>query len=154
MAVGGGYDVLEGEMAFAFFGLEIAGGEQAAEPTVGRSVGRIGQHLEAVDGNKPHADDELDIVLSRFVVSAHYAGKRIAIGNADGEQIKGCGGGDHLVRMRGAAQERKVRGDSEFGVDAHEFSRQSRKQPVHEPVRLLSLAAKKPFAKQPEAMTV
>ncbi len=51
---------LEGEMAFAFLGLEIAGGEQAAEPAIGRAVGRIGQHFEAVDGDQPRADEELD----------------------------------------------------------------------------------------------
>ncbi len=73
-------------MAFALLGLEIAGGDEATKPAVGRTIGRIGQHLETVDGCEPHADDEFDVSLPRFVVSAHHAGKRVAVGDADGEQ--------------------------------------------------------------------
>ena len=126
-------------MAFAFLGLEIAGGEEAAEPAVSRAVGRISQHLEAVDRDQAGADDELDGPVLGFVIGAHHAGKGVAVGDADGEAAKLIGGGDHLVRMRGAAQEGKVSRYSQFGIRTHlqshanKFTQtsHSRKQAIH-----------------------
>src|ERR1700733_4822480 len=55
LAFAGAGDVREGQMTFAFLGLEIAGAEEAAEPAVSRPVGRIGEHLETVDRDQARA---------------------------------------------------------------------------------------------------
>src|SRR5271169_1753992 len=52
-------NVFESQMAFAFFGLEIARGDETAEPSVSRAVGRVSQNLETVRCHQPHADQEL-----------------------------------------------------------------------------------------------
>ena len=150
LAFAGAENLLEGELAFAFLGLEIARGDEAAEPAVGRAIGRIGQHFETVAGDKPRADEELDVSLAGFVVSAHHAGKRVAVGDADGGEPKFVGARHHFLRMRGAAQEGKVSGDGEFGVGVHRIY--SRKQAVHEPARRRRFAPVKTFAVEPEAV--
>jgi len=42
-------------------------------------------------------------------VSAHDAGKRVAVGNGDGGKAEFGGADDEFVRMRGAFQEGEVR---------------------------------------------
>ena len=75
-------------MAFAFLGLEIALGQKLAEPPISLPIGRIGQHLETIDGDEPRADDELDVFsFFPFVVGAHHAGKAVAVGDADGGEF-------------------------------------------------------------------
>ena len=68
LAFAGAENLLEGQMAFAFLGFEIAFGQKPAEPAVSRAIGRIGEHLETIDGDEPHADDELDAF--RFFASS------------------------------------------------------------------------------------
>jgi hypothetical protein len=149
-------------MAFAFLGGEIAGGEQAAEPAVSGAVGRIGEHLETVGRDEAGADHELDVAVLGFVIGAHHAGERIAVGDADGDLAKLVGGLDHLPRMRRAAQKREVGGHCQFGVRAHLLSHakkrtqttRSRKQSMHEPARRNGLALVQSLAVEPEAVTV
>ena len=50
-------------MAFAFLRLEIAVGEKPAKTAISLAIGRIGEHLETIDGDQPRADDELDVFL-------------------------------------------------------------------------------------------
>ena len=119
LAFAGAENLLEGKLAFAFLGLEIARSDEAAEPAIGGAVGRIGQHFKAVGSDQPRADEELDVALARFVVSAHHAGKRIAVGDADGGQAEFVGARHHFLGMRGAAQEGKVSRDREFGIGVH-----------------------------------
>ena len=126
LAFAGAENLLEGKLAFAFLGLEIARSDEAAEPAIGGAIGRIGQHFEAVTGDQPRADEELDVALARFVVSAHHAGKRIAVGDADGGKPEFVGARHHFLGMRGAAQEGKVSRDREFGIGVHRIY--SRKQ--------------------------
>ena len=101
-------NLLEGQMTFAFLGLEIAGGDDTAEPFISGAIGRIGQHLEAIDGHQPCADEKLYFSFFGFVVSAHHAGKRVAVGNADSGKLKAIGSGHHLLRVRSPAQEGKI----------------------------------------------
>ena len=84
LAFAGGENFFEGQMAFAFLGLEIARREEAAEPAISGAIGRIGQHLETIDRHEPRADEELYFSFFRFVIGAHHAGKRVAVGDADG----------------------------------------------------------------------
>ncbi len=155
LAFAGGENLLEGERAFAFLGLEIARGDEAAEPAIGRTVGRIGQHFEAVAGDQPRADQELDVSLAGFVVSAHHTGKRVTVGNADGGKPKFAGARHHFLRMRSAAQEGKVSRDCKFGVGVHRIAHANsplRKEPLHEPARRRRFAPVKTFAIEPEAV--
>ena len=61
-------------------------------------------------------------LLLGFVVSAHHAGKRIAVGDADGGKPEFIGARHHFLRMRGAAQEGKIGGDGQFGVGVHRIA--------------------------------
>ena len=106
-------------MTFAFLGLEVALRQKLAEPSIRLAIGRIGQHLETVDGDEPRADEQLYGSVFGFVIGAHHAGKAVAVGDADGGEFQLIGARDHLARMRGAAQKGKVGGDGEFGIGAH-----------------------------------
>ena len=106
-------------MAFAFLGLEIAFRQKLAKPSIRLTIGRIGQHFEAVDGNEPRAHKQLYGSVFGFVIGAHHAGKAVAVGDADGGEFQLIGARDHLTWMRGAAQKGKVGGDGEFGISAH-----------------------------------
>ena len=55
----------------------------------------------------------------RCRVGAHHASERIAIRNADGGELELGGLADHLMRVRGAAQEREIGAGDEFGECAH-----------------------------------
>ena len=106
LAFARGEDLLEGQMAFAFLGLEIALRQKPAETAISLAIRGIGENLETIDGDEARADEELDAFsFFPFVIGAHHAGKRVAVGNADGGKPKFRGGRDHLLRMRGAAQE-------------------------------------------------
>ena len=119
LAFAGVQNLLEGQMTFAFLGLEIALRQKLAEPPISLAIGRIGQHLETIDGDEPRADEKLYGSVLGFVIGAHHAGKAVAVGDADGGEAERIGRRDHLARMRGAAQEGKIRGDGELGVGAH-----------------------------------
>jgi hypothetical protein len=86
--------------AFAnFLGPLVAVSEQAAEAAVSFAVRRISQHFKAVDGDKPRADKKFDAAVFSLCISAHHAGERVAVGDADGGKPELAGGGDHLLRM-------------------------------------------------------
>jgi len=72
--------------------------------------------------SQPRADEQLYFSLFGFVIGAHHAGKGIAVGDADGDKPKFIGGRDHLLRVRGAAQEGKVGGYGELGIGGHRYS--------------------------------
>jgi hypothetical protein len=152
LAFAGTQNLLEGQMAFAFVGLEIGFGQESAKPSVGLPIGRVGQHLETVDGDQPRADEKFYVSVLGFVIGAHHAGKAVAVGDADGGEAERIGRRHHLSGMRGAAQEGKVGGDGELGIGAHRSH--SRKQAVHEPARRCRFPAVKAFAVEPEAMTL
>ena len=50
-------------MAFAFLCLAIALGQQLAKASIGLAICRIGENLEAIDGDQPRADHKLDAFL-------------------------------------------------------------------------------------------
>ncbi len=152
----GGENVREGQVAFAFLGLEIARGDETAEPAIGGAIGRIGQRLESVDRHQAGADKKLYPAVFRFVIGAHHAGKRVAVGDADGGQLQFIGGRHHFLRMRGAAQEGKVCRHGQFGIRTHlsSHTKNSRKQTLHEPARGNRLALVETFAVEPETVTV
>ena len=129
-----GENVLKGQVAFAFLGFEIARGDEAAKPAIGSAIGRISQRLEAIDRHQAGADEKLYLPVFCFVIGAHHAGKGIAVGDADGGQLKLIGGRHDFLRMRGAAQKGKIRGYGQFGIRAHVFShtqQHSREQATH-----------------------
>ena len=69
-------------MTFALLGAQIAGGEQPAEAAIGGAVGGPGGDVgRAVTERKPAADGVAGADLLGREVAAHYAGKRVAVGN-------------------------------------------------------------------------
>ena len=59
------------------------------------------------------------LVLLGRRVRAHHAGQRVAVGDADGGQPQLRRLPDHLLRMRGPAQEREVGGGHQLGEGGH-----------------------------------
>jgi len=80
-------NLLEGEVTFAFLGLEIAFGQKLAKPSISLAIGRIGQHLKTIDGDEPGADDKFYGSVLGFVIGTHHAGKAVAVGDADGGEF-------------------------------------------------------------------
>ncbi len=63
LAFAGGHDIGEGDMVLALLpllDLDVALGQQAAEPAVGGPIDGVGDDLEAVGGDKARADQQLD----------------------------------------------------------------------------------------------
>ena len=52
-------------------------------------------------------------------MTAHDAGKRIAVGDGDGVETKSLGRRHQLLGMGAAAQEGEIGGDVELGVAGH-----------------------------------
>ena len=146
LAFARGENVFEGQVALAFLGFAIARGDEAAKPAIGGAIGRIGQRLEAVDRHQAGADEKLYLSVFCFVIGAHHAGKRIAVGDADGGQSKLIGGRHYFLRMRGAAQKGKICGYGQFGIRAHVFSRT--KTHPNKPLREQVIHANKPCTNQ------
>ena len=106
--------------AFAeFIDLVVASGEQAAKAAVSFAIRWISQNLKAVDGDKPRADKKFDVAIFSLGISAHYTGKAVAVGDADGGKAEFICSLDHLLRVRGAAQEGKIGGHGKFGIGDH-----------------------------------
>src|SRR3984957_11247222 len=112
-------------MTFALCGIfpSLALGEQLAEPAVGSAVARIDQNVRrAVHKNEARTDQKFrlagDFGIFEFLVSPHHAGQRVVVGNADDGKTKLARLMHVILRMRAAAQERKVRRDSDFGIAA------------------------------------
>src|SRR5215469_16506524 len=110
-------------MALALFDVlaALAAGEQLAEPAVSRAIARIDQDVgRSVHEDDPRPDQELWLVLDfrvfEFAVSAHHAGKRIVVGNADGREAVFASLLHIFLWMRGATQKRKISGDADLRV--------------------------------------
>src|SRR5579871_2161485 len=116
-------EIIQFQMAFA---LEralaaFAAGEQLAEPAVSRAIARIDQNIRrAIDENDPRSHQRpwlvRDVGILEFLEGPHDTSKRVVVGNADDGDTKFSGLMDIGLRMRAAAQERKVRGDADFRV--------------------------------------
>ena len=119
LALGGGDDLLEAEMALTLGGAPVALRQQAAQPAVRGPVGRVADRFEAVAGHETRADGQADAGFLGRRMRAHDARQRIAVGNADGGQLQFRRLADHLVRMRGPAQEREVGGSDQLGKGGH-----------------------------------
>ncbi len=115
--------VVECQMAFAFERplSAFAAGEQLTQPAVGNTVARIDQDVgRAVDENDARSDQKpwlvLDLGITEFLESAHHAGQRVVVGDADDGNPQISRLMHILLRMRTAAQERKIRGDADFRI--------------------------------------
>ena len=110
--------------AFAFFGAQFAGAEQAAEIAIGYAILRVSEDVGCVIRKRqPRTNQQsrqrcftLALHLFQRVIGTHDAGDRITIGNADGGIAIIHRGFDQLMRMRRTTQERKIRGDGKLGV--------------------------------------
>ena len=113
--------ILDPQMALSLRRAQIARREDAAEAAVSGTVPRIGEHIrrsvvesEARAGNDPHALDRRP-VLAREDMRAHDAGERVAVGDPDPGKPQFGRPRDHLLRMRGPAQEGEVRHRRKLG---------------------------------------
>jgi hypothetical protein len=75
LAFAGAENLLEGQMAFTFFGFEISRREELAQPTIGGAVGRVSDDLKPIDGHEPRSDQKFYFPISRFIKGAHHAGE-------------------------------------------------------------------------------
>src|ERR1700733_4612149 len=96
-------------------------GQQLAKPALSVAVARINQNVRrAVDKNDPRSDQEfwlvLDLGIIQFLESPHDAGERVVVGDADGRKTENGRLMNIGLRVRTAAQKRKVRGDADFRV--------------------------------------
>jgi hypothetical protein len=115
-----GENIAERQVTFALLRPEISLREKPAEPPVGRPIGRIGQHLEAVGSDEPRADQELEaLAILPFAIGPYDPGETVAVGDADRGKTERVRGRNHFLRMRGPAQEREVGRDGKFGVEGH-----------------------------------
>ena len=107
------------QRAGALAGAALAQRQQAGQAGPGGPVGGIDQHRGAVGQVQPAARHQADAGLLRALVGAHHAGDRVAVGDAHRRQPVQRGLRHQFLDMRGAAQERVVRGDLKFGVAGH-----------------------------------
>src|SRR5260370_39885096 len=110
-------------MTFALLGIvsSLAAGEQLTQPAVSLPVARIDQDVRrAVHENEARTDQKFwfvfDVGIFELLVSPHYACQRIVVGNADDRKTQIASLMHVILRMRSAAQERKIRRDSDFGI--------------------------------------
>ena len=121
LAVGGLQHLGEGEPARALADAPVAEGEQPAQAPPGLPVHRVGDGLEPLLGDEAYAGQDPDHGAFRFErprrrMRPHHAGHGVAVGDADRGEAVGRALHDVVLRVRGAVQEREVRGDGEFGV--------------------------------------
>ena len=113
--------ILDSQPAFALGGAQISRRENPAEPAVGGAILRIGDEVrrpvvegEPRAGHDAHARERRP-VLARENMRAHDAGERVAVGDPDPGQLQLGRARDHLLRMRGPAQKRKIRHPRQLG---------------------------------------
>ncbi len=111
-----GDDIGVVEMAFALGRAPLSQGQEARQAAISGAVLRVGEEAGAVGEIEPDADDEADIGNLCGVMGAHQAGDAVPIGDRDRLVAERRGGRDQFVGMRGAAQEREIAGDLQFGV--------------------------------------
>src|SRR5262249_58186089 len=90
-----------------------------AQRAVGGTIGRIADCLKAVSANEARADQQMDRGFLGCRMRAHHTCQCVAVGNSDGGKLQSCRMADNLMRMRGAAQERKIGGGDQFGEGSH-----------------------------------
>ena len=98
---------------------QVAAREQAAEPSPAGAVARIGENVGRAVGKdqaRTGMIGERQLLLALDQMGAHHAGDRVAVaepeaGEPDMRRLQ-----HQLLGMRGAAQEREIRGDGEFEV--------------------------------------
>src|ERR1700722_14789017 len=115
--------IVECQMTFALKGplAALALGQQLTQPAVSGAVARIDQNVRrAVDENEPRSDQKswlvLDLGIFEFLVSPHDAGECGVVGDADRRKAENCCLLNIGLRVRAAAQEREIRGDSDFRI--------------------------------------
>src|ERR1700744_648630 len=123
LAFGERQEIVEPQKAFAFERplAALAFGKQLAQPAVRGTIARIDQDVRrAVDEDDPGSDQKPRLVFYVWIIelleSPHDAGERVVVGDADDRKAKFCRLVDIGLRMRAAAQERKIRGDADFRV--------------------------------------
>ena len=115
------HEIIQPEPAFALGRAQVSRGQDATEPAVSRAIFRIGEHVRrAVVEGEPRAGDDAGrahrrCVLAREHMRAHDACERIAIRDPNSRKPKLDGALNHLLRMRGPAQKRKIRHRRQFG---------------------------------------
>src|SRR5439155_27108322 len=88
---------------------------------IGRAIAAIDQEVRrAVGENEARTDQEFWLVgylgIVEFLVGPHHPGQRVLIGDADDGKTQFARLMHIGLRMRPAAQERKIRRDADFGV--------------------------------------
>ena len=97
--------------------IRLSNRQQPAKPSVSRAILGIAEEIgRAVHESQAATDDELHVQLAGGKVSAHDAGKRVAVRDGDGGKAEFGGADDEFVRMRGAFQEGEVRRHLQFGI--------------------------------------
>ena len=108
--------------AFAFLCAQVAAREQAAEPSPRHPVARIGENVRRAVGEhepRPGVIGKRQFLLAFDEMRAHHASDRIAVAKPETVEPDMGGLQHQLLGMRGAAQEREVRGDGEFEIARH-----------------------------------
>jgi len=126
-----GQKIVEGENAFALGGARFAHAQEPAETAIGRAVRRVSEDVRrAVDEDETAAHEQtrrdaalFDDLVDRLI-SPHDAGQRVAVRDADGRHAVERRRPHIFMRMRGAAQEREVRGDGELCISGHHANTQ------------------------------
>ena len=124
--------ILDAQQAFALGRAQVSRRQNPAEPAVGGAVFRIGEHVRrsvvegepraGSDARRPHRRR----VLAREHMRAHDASQRVAIRDSDPCELKLGGARHHLFRMRGPAQERKIRHRRQLGKAGVKADHESR----------------------------
>jgi len=117
------------EVALALLGAEIARAEQAAESSVGGAVGGPDGDIRRPVAEGETATDGIACAgLLRCKMSAHNASQRVAVRDGKPCEAENRGGGCQFLRVRGAAQEREIRGGEQLGISG--LAGSSRRKPM------------------------
>jgi hypothetical protein len=114
--------VVEMEDALSFLREQIATGEQAAQMSPAGPIARIDENVRrAVGEDEARAGmiGERQLLFAFDEMGAHDAGDRIAVAQPDAGKPDMRSLQHQLLGMRGAAQEREIRGDGEFEIARH-----------------------------------
>ena len=115
-----GEEILQVEMARAFLGPPITEGEQPAKPAVGGTVGRPGEDVRCSVTKHQTASDRIgEAGFPGRQMAAHDSGQGVAVAHRDAGKAQPRGLEGQFLRVRGAAQEREIRGDGQFGETGH-----------------------------------
>src|SRR3954454_11039671 len=108
-------------MTLALLRRALATRQQLAEPAVSRAVARVEQNVRRVVIEYESRTDQkfcsvFELRIVKLIVGPHHAGQRVVVGNTDDGKPKFAGLMHILLRMRAAAQKRKIRGDADLGI--------------------------------------